>query len=108
LFYLDTQGHYLDCNTAFEDLTGKKIEGIAGKSNDEIGDSWDGDLFNRYNTELSENTGIKKYTGLFHHLDGHISRITVQKSTMITVEGTFAGIIGIVLSSEYLKNSDTD
>jgi PAS domain S-box-containing protein len=108
LFYLDTQGHYLGCNSAFMHLTGKNLEDLAGKTNNEIGDSWERDLFNKHNTELIEYTGIKKYTGIFHHPDGTISRITVQKSTMTTVEGTAAGIIGIILSSVHLKNSDYD
>jgi PAS domain S-box-containing protein len=108
LFYLDIKGHYLGCNSAFANLTGKKLEDLAGKTNDEIGDSWDRDLFDTYNAELIEYTGIKKYTGLFHHPDGHISRITVQKSTMTAAEGTASGIIGIILSSEPLKNSDYD
>jgi PAS domain S-box-containing protein len=108
LFYLDTQGHYLGCNSAFTNLTGKNHEDLAGKTNDEIGDFRDSDLFNRYNTELSEHAGIKQYTGFFHHPDGYISRITIQKSTMTTIEGTANGIIGIILSSEDLKNGESD
>jgi PAS domain S-box-containing protein len=103
LFYLDIQGHYLGCNSAFAKLTGKNLEDIAGKTNDEIGGSWEIDLFDKYNTDLFEYTGIKTYTGLFHHRDGYISKITIQKSTMTTIEGTAAGIVGIVLSSEEKK-----
>lgn len=103
LFYLDTQGHYLGCNSAFAKLTGKNLEDIAGKTNYEISGSWEIDLFDKYNTDLFEYTGIKIYTGLFHHADGYISKITIQKSTMTTIEGAVAGIVGIILSSEILK-----
>jgi PAS domain S-box-containing protein len=108
LFYLDTQGHYLGCNSAFVNMTGKNFEDLAGKTDDEIGDPWDRDLFDRYNTELFKNADIKKYAGSFHHPDGHISEIIVQKSTMTTIEGTTAGIIGIILSAENLKTSESD
>ena len=103
LFYLDMQGRYLGCNSAFAKLTGKNLEDIAGKTNDEIGGSWEINLFDKYNADLFEYTGIKTYTGLFHHSDGYISKITIQKSTMTTIEGTAAGIVGIVLSSEEKK-----
>jgi PAS domain S-box-containing protein len=104
LFYLDPEGHYLGCNSAFVNLTGKKFEDIAGKTNDEIGESREWNIFDKYNNELFEQTGIKFYTGLFHHPDGSISRLTIQKSTMTTIEGTVAGIIGIILSSDTLEN----
>jgi PAS domain S-box-containing protein len=107
LFYLDIRGHYLGCNSSFANLTGKTLEDLAGKTNNEVDGFGDSDLFDRHNTELFEHAGIKKYTGLYHHPDGHISRITVQKSTMTTLEGITAGIIGIVLSSEEVKDSDT-
>jgi PAS domain S-box-containing protein len=104
LFYLDTKGHYLGCNSAFARMTGKNIENIAGKTNQEIGGSWEADLLDRYNPDLFEHPGIRNYTGIFHHLEGNVSKITIQKSTMTTVEGAVAGIIGLILSSEDLKN----
>ena len=107
LFYLDIQGQYLGCNSAFVNLTGKNLEDIAGKTNDEISGSWDIDLFDEYNTDLFENTGIKIYTGLFHHPNGYISKITIQKSTLTTLEGTAAGIVGIIISSEDLKKIES-
>jgi PAS domain S-box-containing protein len=108
LFYLDTQGHYLGCNSAFASLTGKNLEDLAGKTNHEIGDFRNSDLFTRYDTELFEQAGVRRYSGQFHHPDGHISEITVQKSTMTTTEGTTAGIIGIILSSENSKDRYSD
>jgi len=103
LFYLDTEGHYLGCNSAFAKLTGKNLEDIAGKTNYEISGSWEIDLFDKYNTDLFEYSTIQTYTGLFHHPDGFTSKITIQKSPITTIEGTAAGIVGIILSSENLK-----
>jgi PAS domain S-box-containing protein len=100
LFYLDTQGHYLGCNSAFAKLTGKNLEEIAGKTNYEISGPWQTDLFDKYNADIFEDNTIQTYTGLFYHPDGYTSKITIQKSPMTTVEGTAAGIVGIILSSE--------
>jgi len=103
LFYLDTRGHYLGCNSAFARITGKNLENIAGKTNHEIGGSWEADLLDKYNPELFKQPGIRNYSGVYHHPDGNISRIIVQKSTITTIEGAVAGIIGIIFSSEDLK-----
>ena len=103
LFYLDTEGHYLGCNSAFAKLTGKNLEDIAGKTNYEISGSWEIDLFDKYNTDLFEYSTIQTYTGLFHHPDGFTSKITIQKSPITTIEGTATGIVGIILSSEDFK-----
>lgn len=100
LFYLDPRGRFLGCNSSFESLTGKKFEDLAGKTGNEIGDFGEKDLFSRYNTELFEQPGVRKYTGRFHNPDGHVSRVTIQKSPMTGLDGTPAGIIGIILSSE--------
>lgn len=108
LFYIDTQGHYLGCNSAFTRMTGKDLADIAGKTNMEIGGSWETDVLDRYNSDLFEHPGIRNYTGVFHYPDGNISRITIQKSTMTTVEGSVAGIIGIILSWEDLKKRVPD
>jgi PAS domain S-box-containing protein len=108
LFYLDTQGRYLGCNSAFARMTGKNLGSIAGKTNYEIGGSWEADLFDKYNFDLFERPGIRNYTGTFHQPEGDISKITLQKSTMTTLEGYVAGIIGIILSSEDLKNEKRD
>jgi PAS domain S-box-containing protein len=108
LFYLDTDGYYLGCNSAFTRMTGKDLAEIAGKTNQEIGGFWESDLLERYNPELLEQPGIRNYTGVFHHPEGNTSKLTIQKSTMTSIEGTVAGIIGIVLSSEDLKNEGGD
>jgi PAS domain S-box-containing protein len=100
LFYVDQQGRYLGCNSAFLHITAKKIEDIAGKTNAEIIGSWPADLFGKWNDTLLERPDIIVYPGEFRHPDGHLSMITIQKSTMVTADGVVAGIVGIILSQE--------
>jgi PAS domain S-box-containing protein len=98
LFYLDPQGRYLGCNSAFEKLTGKKFNEIAGKTNGEIGGSWQGDLFRKDDDRLLKHSGIVTYKGLFNQIYGNPSNVTIQKSTINTVKGALAGIVGIIFS----------
>jgi PAS domain S-box-containing protein len=100
LFYIDTRGHYLGCNSAFAGLTGKGIDDLAGKTNAEIKESWDINLFEKFNTDLVKISGVKTYQGPFHHPNGRSSVITIQKSTMTTIGGVVTGVVGIILAVE--------
>jgi PAS domain S-box-containing protein len=100
LFYLDPDGRYLGCNSAFEKLTGKKSEEIAGKTNGEIGGSWQADIFSKNDADLLKRSGIVTYKGLFYQTNGQPSSVTIQKSILHTVKGALAGIVGIIFSDE--------
>lgn len=100
LFYLDPQGRYLGCNSAFEKLTGKKFEEVAGKTNDEIGGSWQAGIFSKNNADLLKRSGIVTYKGLLYRTNGQQSSVTIQKSTLHTVKRDLAGIVGIVFLDE--------
>jgi PAS domain S-box-containing protein len=100
LFYLDSRGRYLGCNAAFLNLTGKKFEDLAGKANAEIEGPWDSKLFEKYNADLLRTSGVKTYPGRFHNPDERLLDVTIQKSTMTTIEGTVAGVVGIILCVE--------
>ena len=100
LFYLNPDGRYLGCNSAFEKLTGKKSEEIAGKTNGEIGGSWQADIFSKNDADLLKRSGIVTYKGLFYQTNGQPSSVTIQKSILHTVKGSLAGIVGIIFSDE--------
>jgi len=100
LFYLNPDGRYLGCNSAFEKLTGKKSEEIAGKTNGEIGGSWQADIFSKNDADLLKRSGIVTYKGLFYQTNGQPSSVTIQKSILHTVKGALAGIVGIIFSDE--------
>jgi PAS domain S-box-containing protein len=100
LFYVDQQGRYLGCNSAFSRLTGKKMDELAGKTDAEISGPWPADLFRKGNATLLEHTDIIVSSGEFRHPGGLSSTITIQKSTMVTADGVVAGVVGIILSQE--------
>jgi PAS domain S-box-containing protein len=100
LFYVDPRGRYLGCNAAFTRLTGKPFGELAGKTDAEIQPPWQAELFGRWNEELLGRSDTMTYTGEYRHPDGHESSITVRKSTLAAVDGTVAGIVGIILPQE--------
>jgi PAS domain S-box-containing protein len=103
LFYLDRQGRYLGCNSAFTKMTGKKIEEIAGKTNGEIGTSWQADIFGKNDDDLLKRSGFVTTKGLLYKTNGKPIHMTIQKSTLHTVEGALAGIVGIIFLDEDTK-----
>ncbi|MDO9035737.1 MAG: PAS domain S-box protein [Methanoregula sp.] len=100
LFYIDPQGRYLGCNSAFETLTGKKFKEIAGKTNGEIGGSWQADILSKDDAELLKRLGIVTYKGILYRTNGQPSNVTIQKSTLHTVKGSLAGIVGFIFIDE--------
>jgi len=100
LFYLDPLGRYLGCNKAFETLTGKKFKEIAGKTNGEIGGSWQADILSKDDAHLLKRLGMVTYKGILYQTNGQPSNVTIQKSTLHTVKGSLAGIVGFIILDE--------
>lgn len=105
LFYLDSQGRYLGCNSAFAKLTGKKFEEIAGKTNSEIGGSWQADILGKDEDDLLKRSGLVTYKGILNQTKGKPILVTIQKSTLNTVKGTLAGIVGIIFLDKDSKTN---
>ncbi len=98
LFYADTTGRILGCNSAFCNMTGKKLEDIAGKTSGELFFGENSALITKYNEDLQKNAGVITYSGTFIHPDQSRSCISIQKSTLNSQDGHRAGIVGLVLS----------
>ena len=100
LFYIDTRGRYLGCNSAFVRIIGKTFEEIGGKTDIEILEPEQAGFFSRHNSELFQHPGVISYTGLYPHSERSVLRMTIQKSSLITREGTIAGLVCIILTDE--------
>ncbi len=104
LFYLDPQGRYLGCNSAFVQFTGKKNEEIVGKTNCEISGSWPADILGKNDDDLLKHSGLVTYKGLLYQNKGNPTPVTIQKSILHNVDGALAGIVGIIFLDEDIKN----
>ncbi len=100
LFYIDTKERYLGCNSAFMRIIGKTFEEIAGKTDTEVFDPDQADFFGKHNEDLLSHPGVISYSGQFRRNDNSVSRMTVQKSSLVTKEGVIAGLVSIILSEE--------
>lgn len=103
LFYVDTNGRYMGCNSAFSSLLGKTFAEIFGKTNDELWDNENGRVFGQHNTDLITKPGVLKYTGTYHDSDQSVVRVTIQKSSLISRDNTLAGVVGLVISLKKLE-----
>jgi PAS domain S-box-containing protein len=102
LFYLDTLGRFLGCNTAFCSLLQKPIEEIAGRAIGEILGQGPARTFDEANTELPENKGVVIALVVFSLSDGTRWKLAIQKSRLILADGNTAGTVGLILSMENL------
>jgi PAS domain S-box-containing protein len=106
LFYLDTNGRYLGCNSAFCKMIGKSFEEIAGKTNTELLQKENADIFEEHNSEVLGSPGVATYTGNFYHPDKSVYRLSIQKSSLITADGNLVGVVGLVLTMNQGDGSD--
>ena len=84
VFYKDSEGRYLGCNSSFEELFGQKREQLIGKSVYELYPKESADIYHEKDLALLQNPGLQIYestvkdtSGVVHNVDlpqGHISQ----------------------------------
>ena len=98
LFYVDLNGRYLGCNSAFCRIIGKSFDEIAGKTNDELSLKDNAKVLGEYTDKLSKEPGVITYPGIFYYPDNTVYMISIQKSSLITADDTHAGVVGLILT----------
>lgn len=107
LFFIDPEGRYLGCNSAFCTLISKTIKEIAGKTTEEIIPGDQVNLFTQHNDSLVKKSGVITYSGVFHTTDNSWYNVSIQKSSLNMIDGTIAGVVGLILSMGPMKPQKT-
>jgi PAS domain S-box-containing protein len=100
LFYLDMQGRYLGCNTAFCKLIGKSFDEIAGKTNEELLGSAQAGIFHVDDEDFVNDGDMKVTSVSFIGHNGSVYNLEIQKSRLILTDGKTAGTVGLVIDME--------
>lgn len=92
----NSEGVYLGANSYFEELVGKSIEEIKGKTvlniiPDEIAE----EEF-RKDLELIQNQNMMNYEMQFPAANGELREIVISKSVFKNFDGSVAGVIGVI------------
>ncbi len=106
IYYKDTQGFYLGCNTSFEAIVGKSKSELFGKTAHEIWPKELADSFHLKDQELLEHPGLQIYDGAVRNVDGKQCEVIFNKATFHNEEGSLQGLVGIMLDVTERKQAE--
>ncbi len=106
IFYKDTEGKYIGCNSAFEHFIGLPKMKILGKSVFEIADEELALMYQEKDRELLDNPPKQVYEARVKAADGSIHYMQFYKA-LFSAEGDIpAGIIGVMLDITERKRTE--
>ncbi|MBD2497272.1 PAS domain S-box protein [Nostoc sp. FACHB-280] len=103
VFYKNTQGLYLGCNTAFEEVLGLRKEQILGKSDYDLAPRELADQYYHADMTLLEQQQVQTYESFLVFADQTKHDVIFYKATFSKVDGSLGGLVGIILDISELQ-----
>ncbi|WP_413200812.1 PAS domain S-box protein [Nostoc piscinale] len=103
VFYKNTQGLYLGCNTAFEAVLGLRKEQILGKSDYDLAPRELADQYYHADMTLLEQQQVQTYESFLVFADQTKHDVIFYKATFSKVDGSLGGLVGIILDISELQ-----
>jgi PAS domain S-box-containing protein len=103
VFYKDSEGRYLGCNSSFEEFFGQKREQVTGKSVYELSPKEFADIYHEKDLALLQNPGIQIYESTVKDTGGVVHDVIFHKATFPNMDGSVGGLIGAILDITDLK-----
>ncbi len=98
VFFKNTTGMYLGCNTPFEDFIGVRKNSLIGKSVYEIHPRELADVYFAADRKLLESSsGVQVYESTAQHADGRRQEVLFNKAVFTRKDGSVGGIVGVIL-----------
>ncbi|ABL00607.1 PAS domain S-box protein [Pelobacter propionicus] len=96
VFYKDTDGVYLGCNSAFELFCGFSRERIVGRTVHDLAPSQRADVYQEADAALFDAPGVQVYEAEFQNRDGSTRDVIFNKATFVDPENRVAGLVGAI------------
>ncbi|MBE9209378.1 PAS domain S-box protein [Nostoc sp. LEGE 06077] len=103
VFYKNTQGLYLGCNTAFETVLGLRKEQILGKSDYDLAPKELADQYYHADMTLFEQQRVQTYESCLVFADQIKHDVIFYKATFSKVDGSLGGLVGVILDISELQ-----
>ncbi|MBD2297648.1 PAS domain S-box protein [Aulosira sp. FACHB-615] len=103
VFYKNTQGLYLGCNTAFEAVLGLRKEQILGKSDYDLAPRELADQYYHADMTLLEQQQVQTYESFLVFADQTKHDVIFYKASFSKVDGSLGGLVGIILDISELQ-----
>lgn len=106
IFYKDTQGVFLGCNTAFEHCSGMTKEKVIGKTVFDLFPDEIAVMYDKMDRELFDNPGVQVYESFVPCVDNCSRDVIFNKATYTDSDGVLAGLVGIVIDITEHKQAE--
>lgn len=105
VFYKDTQGVYLGCNSAFEKYLNRSREQIIGKTVFDLAPKELAETYRRKDDELFNHPGVQVYESEVAGAKGK-RNVMFYKATFNSPDGAVGGLIGIIMDITGRKQAE--
>ncbi|UWG98597.1 diguanylate cyclase [Dehalobacter sp. DCM] len=95
IFFKDTEGVYLGCNSAFSEFVGKPKEDIIGKNDYELFPADTADIFRYHDNIMLKNRKKRRNEEWGRYPDGREVLLDTLKTPYLDADGSLIGILGI-------------
>ena len=106
VFYKDSAGNYLGCNSFFVNFSGQIKKQVIGRSVYEISPKEFADIYNEKDMELLHNPGLQIYESKVIDRDGVTHDVIFHKATFLDPDGSVGGLIGAVIDITERKRAE--
>jgi PAS domain S-box-containing protein len=107
IYHKDTEGIYRGGNKALEQLWGRSLDQIVGRTVYDIAPSDLADIYERADKELLNNPGVQTYESSVASSSGIRRNVIFNKATFTDAEGKVAGLIGVIVDITDRKQAET-
>ncbi len=108
IFYKDTGGRYLGCNSAFESYLGLCKADIVGKTVYEVAPKDLADIYREADLALFREPGFQQYETYLRYADGTRHDVLFIKGTFTDLDGKAAGLVGVMLDITERKRAEKE
>jgi PAS domain S-box-containing protein len=106
IFYKDKNGVYLGCNQHYEEFLGISHDALIGKTVFDISPQELADIYCKKDAELIEHPGVQVYDASVQNIHGQWRDVTFYKSTFNNVDGSLAGLVGVIVDITERKQAE--
>lgn len=95
IFYKDSNGEYLGCNTAFEEFAGELEQDIIGKMDTDLFLTEEAENFRKMDIEMMKTNTPRKFEEIVTYPNGQKVVLETLKTPYYDFEGNVIGLIGV-------------
>jgi PAS domain S-box-containing protein len=106
IFFKSVEGLYLGCNKAFEAFLGLRRSEIVGKSVYDLAPKELADQYWKADSELFARPGVQVYESSVQPTAGERRDVVFHKATFPGLDGTLAGLVGVILDITDRKQAE--